>query len=141
MAYYGSSSVSITYDDGPGGTGRNVTPFVTEIGGIKIEAMQGRTDAFGDVWEETTPTGKKRAAAVTIKGRYADDASVGSHVVFREPDDSPSDSTRTLVVVFGGTNGTFTIETRLISYEVVAKNGDLTDFEAVVQPTGSGAWS
>jgi hypothetical protein len=141
MAMFGSGSVTITYDDSPGGTGRAITQYVREIGGIKVEALQARSESFGDVWQESTPTGMKMVGAVSIKGYYDDAATSGPHVVFRDPDDGPSDSTRTLVVVFGGTNGTFTIETRLVSYEVLGKNGGLTEYEAVVQPTGSGAWS
>jgi len=141
MTMFGSSSVTITYDDAPGGTGRAITPFVREVGGIKVEALQQRSESFGDVWEESTPTGMKRVSAVSIKGLYDDTATTGPHVVFRDPDDAPSDSTRTLVVVFGGTSGTFTIETRLLSYEVLGKNGNLTEYEAMVQPTGSGAWT
>lgn len=141
MSMFGSSSVTITYDDGPGGTGRAITPYVREIGGIKIEALQARSESFGDAWEESTPTGMKRVGAVSIKGFYDDAATVGPHVVFKTPDTGPTDATRTLVVVFGGTSGTYTIETRLISYEVTGKNGNLTEYEAMVQPTGSGAWS
>jgi hypothetical protein len=141
MAMFGSTSVTITYDDGPGGTGRAITDYVTEIGGISIEALQADTSAFGDVWGESTPTGFKTVDEVSIKGFYNDAATTGPHVVFKDVDDSPSDSTRTLVVVFGGTNGTFTIETRLKKYMVGAKVKGLTEFEAVVVPTGSGAWS
>ena len=139
MAMYGSGSVTITYDDGPGGTGRAITPYVREIGGMKIEAIQQRTEAFADLWEEYTPTGMKKVPAVSIKGMFDDTATVGPHVVFQSPDDGPTDSTRTLVVAFGG--GTFTVETRLVSYEVLGKNGNLTEYEAMVQPTGSAAWS
>ncbi len=141
MAMFGSTSVTITYDDGPGGTGRAITDYVTEIGGISIEALQADTSAFGDGWGESTPTGFKTVDEVSIKGFYNDAATTGPHVVFKDVDDSPSDSTRTLVVVFGGTNGTFTIETRLKKYMVGAKVKGLTEFEAVVVPTGSGAWS
>lgn len=141
MAMFGSTSVTITYDDGPGGTGRAITDYVTEIGGISIEALQADTSAFGDVWGESTPTGFKTVDEVSIKGFYNDAATTGPHVVFKDVDDSPSDSTRTLVVVFGGTNGTFTIETRLKKYMVGAKVKGLTEFEAVVVPNGSGAWS
>ena len=139
MAMYGSGSVTITYDDGPGGTGRAITPYVREIGGMKIEAIQQRTEAFADLWEEYTPTGMKKVPNVSIKGMFDDTATVGPHVVFASPDDGPTDSTRTLVVAFGG--GTFTVETRLVSYEAMGKNGNLTEYEAVVQPTGSAAWS
>lgn len=141
MAMFGSGSVVITYDDAPGGTARTITPYVREIGGVKVEALQARSESFGDLWHEHTPTGMKMVAAVSIKGFYDDTATTGPHVVFRSPDDDPSDATRTLAVTFGGTNGTATVETRLISYEVLGKNGNLTEYEAVVQPTGSLAWS
>lgn len=141
MALFGSTSVTITYDDGPGGTGRALTNSVTEMGGISIEALQADTSAFADIWGESTPTGFKAVDEVSIKGFYDDTATTGPHVVFRDVDDSPSDATRTLVVVFGGTNGTFTIETRLKKYSVMPKVKGLTEYEAIVVPTGSGAWS
>ena len=140
MAYFGSNSVTFTYDDGPGGTGRDVTPWLTEIGGIKVEALQGRTDAFGDIWEETTPTGLMKMEDLTLGGQWDTTATTGPHVVFVAPDDGPQDGTRTLVVVFGDSK-TMTVETRLISYEVKGVNGDLTQFEAVLRPTGSAVWS
>jgi hypothetical protein len=141
MSMFGSTSVTITYDDAPSGTGRNITNFVTEIGGISVEALQADTSAFGDIWGESTPTGFKTVDEVPIKGFYDDTATTGPHVVFRDVDDSTTDGTRTLVVVFGGTSGTFTIETRLKKYTVLGKNKGLTEYEAVVKPTGSGAWS
>jgi len=141
MSLFGSTSVTITYDDAPGGTGRAVTNYVTEMGGISIEALQADTAAFADVWGESTPTGFKTVDEVSIKGFYDDAATTGPHVVFRDVDDAPTDATRTLVVVFGGTNGTFTIETRLKKYTVMPKVKGLTEFEAIVVPTGSGAWS
>ena len=141
MSMFGSTSLTITYDDGPGGTGRAITNYVTDIGGISVEAIQADTAAFGDIWGESTPTGFKMVDEVAIKGFYDDAATSGPHVVFKDVDDSPTDSTRTLVVVFGGTNGTFTIETRLKKYTVLGKNKNLTEYEAIVKPTGSGAWS
>lgn len=141
MAMFGSTSVTITYDDGPGGTGRAVTDYVTEIGGLSIEAILADTSAFGDIWGEHTPTGFKTVDEIPIKGFYNDAATSGPHVVFRDVDDGPSDSTRTLALVFGGTSGTFTIETRLKKYTVGAKVKGLTEYEAIVQPTGAGVWS
>jgi len=138
---FGSTSLTISYDDAPGGVLRAMTNAVTDIGGISIESMQADTSAFGDIWGESTPTGFRTVDEVSIKGFYDDTAVSGPHVVFREVDDSPADATRTLVVVFGGTNGTFTIETRLKKYTILGKNKGLTEYEAVVKPTGSGAWS
>jgi len=33
------------------------------------------------------------------------------------------------------------VETRLVSYSVNGVNGNLTQFEAVIQPTGVATWS
>lgn len=139
MAMYGSNSVTITLDDGPGGTGRVITPYVTEIGGVKIEALTQPTHSFGDSAEEHTPTGMKRYPAIPIKGFFDDTATVGPHVVMIAPDDDPSDATRTLVVVYGNSK-TSTMEGRLVSYEVLGKNGSLSEYAAVYQPN-SLTWS
>jgi hypothetical protein len=57
-----------------------------------------------------------------------------------DADADPNGGTRTLVLVFGD-GKTFTVETRLIDYEVAAKNAALTAFTATVQPTGAAVWS
>lgn len=139
MSMYGSTSVVIGYDDAPGGTLRTITNYVREIGGVKIEATQASTEAFGDVWAEHTPTGNKKVPPISIKGYFDDTATSGPHAVFKDPDDSPTDSTRSLSVNFGG--ATATGETRLVSYEVIGKNGNLTEYEAMVQVTGALTWS
>jgi hypothetical protein len=98
------------------------------------------TAAFGDSWDEHTPTGRRKLEPITLKGRWDTTATTGTHVVFIDPDDGPQDSTRTLVVVFGDSK-TMTVETRLVSYEVKGINGSLTDFEALILPTGAAVWS
>lgn len=137
---HGSSEITITYDDAPSGVGQNVTQHILTMNGIKIEAITQPSHAFGDAWEEHTPTGMKRVPPITFTGYYDDTAATGPHIVFVAPDDDPQDGTRTLVIVFGNAK-TFTTETRLVSYEVLGKNSGLTEFAAVVQPTGSATWS
>jgi hypothetical protein len=137
---YGSQSVTITYDDGPGGTGRAVTNFVLQMGGVKITAVTEPSHAFGDSWEEHTPVGIGRMEALDLEGHWDTTATTGPHVVFIAPDDGPQDSTRTLVVVFGDSK-TMTVETRLTAYEVLGVNGNLTRFKASILPTGAPAWS
>lgn len=139
MAMYGSGSVVIGYDDAPGGTLRTITPYVREIGGVKVEALMARTESFGDLWEEYTPTGMKKVPALSIKGFFDDTATTGPHVVFKDPDDGPTDALRSLSVNFGG--ATATGETRLVSYEVLGKNGNLTEYEAMVQVSGALTWA
>ena len=137
---YGSASMIVTYDDGPGGTGRVVTGHILEIGGVKITSALELSHALGDSWEESTPSGMAKVEAITLSGFWDTTATTGPHVVFGVPDDGPQDLTRTLVVVFGD-GKTFTCESYLMSYEVKGTNGKLTQFTAEIQPSGSGVWS
>lgn len=140
MAKYGSASVTVNYDDS-GGTARDVTQYITEMNGIEIEAVTDPTHAFGDAWEEHTGTGMSKVGDIQLKGFHDDTATSGPHVVFRTLDTSPSATSRTLAIAFGGTNGTATVETRCIKYKVTGKVGNLSMFEATIRPTGSLAWS
>lgn len=140
MAKYGSPSVTIAFDDS-GGVARTVTDYITEMNGIEIEAVTDPTHAFGDSWEEATGTGLSKVADVVLKGFHDDTATSGPHVVFRALDTSPSASTRTLAINFGGTNGTATVECRCVKYKLGAKVGNLQTFEVTLRPTGSLAWS
>lgn len=137
---YGSASVTITYDDGPGGTGRAITGYVQTMSGVKITSSMQASAAFGDSWDEHLPTGRMKMEPVTLGGIWDTTATTGPHVVFIAPDDGPQDSTRTLVLVFGDSK-TMTVETYLVSYEVKAQDGQLQMFEAVIQPTGAAVWS
>ena len=137
---YGSQSVIIQYDDGPGGTLRTVTGYVMTLGGVKITSSLQASHAFGDSWEEHTPTGMMKMDPVTMAGHWDTTGTTGPHVVFIAPDDGPQDDTRTLVMQFGDSK-TMTVETRLVSYEVLGQNGNLTQFTAVIQPTGAATWS
>lgn len=140
---HGSSEWTITYDSSPGGSGVAMQNHILEIDGLEIESMQQLIDAYGDSWEESAPTGKRRVPQIKIKGLFDDTASTGPHTVFRvvDGDTDPNGSTRTLVAVVSNTSITFTVETRLKSYKVLGKNGNLTEYEAVVQPTGAATWS
>lgn len=137
---YGSASVSISYDDGPGGTLRDVTAHVLSIGGIKVEAITQESSPFGVAYESHTPTGKHKLNDIEVMGRFDTTATTGPHVVFSVPDDGPQDSTRTLTFIAGDSK-TMTVETRLASYEILAQNGNLTDFKAVIRQAGAAAWS
>jgi len=137
---YGSQSITVTLEDAPGGTARTITQFILTMGGIKITALTQPSHAFGDSWEEHTPTGMKQGDPITLTGYWDTTLTTGPHVVFLSPDDGPQDDGRELVVVFGDSK-TMTMDTRLISYAVLGKNGALTEFEAVLQPTGAMTWS
>ena len=139
---HSSSEVTIGYDDAPGGSLRQIEQSVLTMSGVKIEAGQQLSHAYGDSWEESTPTGIRKVLPITMTGFFDDTATTGPHTVLRvvDGDIDPTGSTRTLTVVFGNSK-TFTVETRLVSYEVLGKNGNLTEYAAVIQPTGAGTWS
>jgi hypothetical protein len=140
---HSSSEWVIGYDDSPGGTLRTMTQHVLTIGGIKIENPQQLSHAFGDTFEESSPTGVRRIPPIQIGGLFDDTATTGPHAVFNvvAGDADPNGSTRSFSAQVATGGATFTVETRLVSYEVLGKNGNLTEYVAVVQPTGSGAWA
>jgi hypothetical protein len=145
MAKYGSSVVTVTIDDAPGGTARAITPYVTTIGGIKVESITQQTNPFGTSSEAHTPTGMTKTPDIPISGFFDDTAAVGPHVVFGAPaswalDTAPGSVGRELVIV-AATGATFTIMVHLVSYEVINKNGALTEYAALVRQAGAGAWS
>jgi hypothetical protein len=138
---YGSVDVVIKYDAAPGGTLTDITQYVREIGGTKIENLTQETHSFGDGWIEQTPTGVRRVPLIPIKGLF--DTTVGGpHDVFKgDPADAqPSGATRTLEVTYGD-GKKFTVETRLQDYETAAKNAALTEYTANVLPTGAAVWT
>lgn len=139
----GSAQVTITFDD-INGTPRSIGNGVLTISGVKITAAMQLTHAFGDAWEESSPTGMRKLDPITMTGFFDDTPTTGTHVVMqvRDGDVDPNGNSRTLTIVFGPNSGdTAAGETRLVSYEALGKNGNLTDFQAVVQPTGAWTWA
>ena len=104
---YGSQSITVSYDDGPGGSLQAVTNHILSMGGVKITSAMQLSHAFGDSAEESTPSGMIKVDPISLGGFWDTTASTGPHVVFGTPDDGPQDSTRTLVIVFGDSK-TFT---------------------------------
>lgn len=136
---HGSAEITISYDDGPGGTLRVITPYVTTFGGIKLTSNMQTSTVFGASIETMLPTGMSKLEQITVHGFFDDTATVGPHVVFIAPDTSPQASTRSLSVVIGNSK-TWSSEGYLVSYTVLGKVGALTEYEAVLQQN-SGAWT
>ena len=137
---YGSASVTVSLEDGPGGTPRAIGNHILTMGGVKITSILEKSTAFGDSWEESTPVGMKRLEPLTLEGLWDTTATTGPHVVLQAPDDGPQDDGRELVVVFGDAK-TMTVDVRLESYEVLPQVGALTRFRAQLVPTGAAVWS
>lgn len=139
---YGSavSTTMVQYDDGPGGTLRNVTAHIRSIGGIKIEQLTEENSPFGVAYEDNTPVGKQRFHDVTVEGDWDTTPTTGSHAVFGTPDSDPTGAKRTLTVTPGDSKS-MTVETRLVSYELKMVDGKLTGYSAVIRQAGLAAWS
>jgi hypothetical protein len=137
---FGSSSVEIHLDDGPGGTLRDITAYVTSIGGVKVSQITEKTNPFGTSHEENTPVGMQHVDDITIEGYYDTTATTGPHVVMGTPDDDPQDATRTFTFTPGDSK-TFTMECRLVDYSVIATNGNLTKYQSTIRQAGAASWA
>lgn len=139
---HGSSEITFSIDDAPGGSPTTMTNYIRTISGVKIENVTEPSHAFGDSWEEMLATGFARVPAITVTGYFDDTASTGPHTVFqvKSADRSPQASTRTVAIGFGNSTS-FGGEAIMASYEVLGKNENLTEFSAVIQPTGTWAWT
>jgi hypothetical protein len=136
---HGSAEITVSYDDGPGGTPRTITAFILTMGAVKITSNMEANTPLGAALEAMLPVGVSKIDQITLSGYFDDTATTGPHVVFLTPDTSPQAATRTLAIVFGNAK-TWTSEGFLVSYEVLGKANGLTEFTAVLQQN-SGAWT
>lgn len=134
---YGSNSVTIAYDDGPGGTARTITAKITAIGGVKVAAIHDDVTAYGDTITKMLPTGMKELPDIDID--YVWDTTTNStHDVFDTPDTDPNGGTRTLTVVFGDSK-TWQTEGYLKDSSVIAQTKKVTRGKATLTQL-SGGW-
>ena len=137
---YGPASVTVTFEDGPGGTARALTNFILEGGSAKTSSQMMETTALGDSFTEQTPTGLKTVEPITLTCIWDTTGTTGTHAVLGTVDDGPQDDGRQLVAVFGDSK-TFTVDVRLATSEVVASMGSIQTIVAELIPTGAGVWS
>lgn len=140
MSKHGSSEITVTIDDAPGGTPRNITAYVNDIGGIEIENFTQQTNPFGSSSESNTPTGMEKTPDIAIGG-FHDNVANGPHAVLKPAaaDKAVASVGRVLVVNTGG--GIFTITVHLVKYAVLAKNNKLTEYASLVRQKSAGVWS
>ena len=137
---YGPSDVTVTLEDGPGGTARNAQNFLLNGISAKDISIMMETTALGDSWVERTPVGIRDGEDITLEGIWDTTGSTGTHAIFGTVDDGPQDDGREMVIVFGDSK-TWTRDVRLVSYEVLASTDSIQKFSAVVSPTGAAVWS
>ena len=137
---YGPASVTVTLEDGPGGTARALTNFILEGVSAKTSSQMMEPTALGDSFTEQTPTGLKTGEPITLTCIWDTTGTTGTHAVLGTVDDGPQDDGRQLVAVFGDSK-TFTVDVRLATSEVVASMGSIQTIVAELIPTGAGVWS
>lgn len=145
MSKHGSSEVTVTLDDAPGGTPRVITPYVDSIGGISVENLSEMTMPFGGSSEVHTPTGVTRTPDIEIGGRYDDTATVGPKAVFftaaTQALDKAVGSVGRVLAIQVATGLTFTITVHVVQTTAVLTNGQLTGYKALLRQAGAGVWS
>ena len=138
---FGPSSVTVTLEDGPGGTARNIENFL--LNGISAKDMSEmmETTALGDSWKERVPIGIRDSAEITLDGMIWDTtATTGTHAIFLAIDDGPQDDGRELVIIFGDSK-TWTRDVRLAEMEVRAITTEIQKISARLVATGAAVWS
>ena len=136
---YGPADVSVTLEDGPGGTPRDIHNFTLNGITAKDIARMMQSDALGDEWEEHIPTGKKAAEPITLEMLWDTTGTTGTHAIFLVIADDPNEEGRELVVTFGDSK-TWTVDVRLTSKAVAAVNDSVQKITAELQPTGAAVW-
>jgi len=136
VAKYGSPSVTINFDKSDGTTVVDVSQYITEINDVDVEALMEETHTFGDSWTESTPVGLRKMADIKLTGFYDDTATTGPDALFNAVASSPSSTTRTLQIVYGGTKST-SVETHIQKYSRKLDRGKLHKFTVTLQPTGT----
>ena len=142
MAKFGSTVTTVTIAVSPGGAAKVITPYVDDISPLSIEALTEKTDPFGMVNEEYTPTGKTKVPDIILSGHYDTTADVGSWTVLKQVagDYAPASVGRELVIV-AATGATFTVTVHLVKTEIVAKNGSLCRYQTTLKQKSAGVWS
>lgn len=113
-----------------------MTNYIRTIGDVDVKAMMAESTAFGDAWVEKLATGVREAGSLTLGGYYDDTASTGPDVIFNDVASGPTDSTRTLLLTWGGSKTT-SAEVWISSYKRTATVGELTGFEVTLEYTGT----
>ena len=134
MAKYGPSSVAVTLDES-GGTARNLSQYITSLGGIIINAGMVDSTGFGDSWKESLSTGVRSMDDISIEAWY-DDTSNTTDAVLGDVANGPADQQKTLVVTYGGSKTT-TVEGWIVDYERVLDRDSLHVVRATFRPSGA----
>ena len=135
MAKYGAANTKVEFDL-VGGTLQDMSPYVTSINGVDIEAITEESTPFTQAWAQALATGNFKMADVELEGYYDDTATTGPDVVFNVLASGPAAVTRTLKVTYGSTKCT-SVETLIVKYVRAPARNSITKFKVTLRPTGA----
>ncbi len=137
--FYGIADVSLTLENAPGGTAKDIHNFVLNgVSAHDISIMMEST-ALGDSWKERIPIGLLDSPTLVLEGLWDTTATSGTHAILGTVDDGPNDVGRELVLTLGDSK-TWTRDYRMAEYEVIVSDDSATRFRATLIPTGAAVW-
>ena len=135
MAKYGPTSVTITVDDAAG-TPRIITDQVLSINDVSISAIMTDSHGLGKAWFEALAVGINKLEPLVLRAFLDDTALTGFKTVFGAVASGPASATRTVVIVYGGSNST-TFEAHVEKISKTPARENLTMMEVTLRPTGT----
>jgi hypothetical protein len=135
--YHSGADVTISLDNGPGGTPVDISLLTMELGGLKIEVNTVPVTAFSDAWERHKRAGTKKIPDIPIKGQMTSEMHA---LMVASLSSDPNAEEQTLTIGFGG-DFQFDVECVVADYEAGPKAGTLNEFTATLRPSGEGIWS
>ena len=133
MALQGFPALKIELDDDADAL-KDISAFVTEIGGYTVEQLLEELSSAGDATDRWAKVGFEQKSEITISGPYDDQAD--SLVTITKNGEG---DTRTLKLTFDdpGTSDVRTVETLIRSTERAPTRGAFHKYSVVLRPTGA----
>ena len=118
----------------------DISQQVNDFSGWSPEMTIEQTNSFGDGFEEFAPVGVIKMPAITLKGPWDSDTATGTAGLFGNASDLGAE--RVIKVNWNGTTNpgqalNLKVDVIVQSYKRLPARGALTQYELMVQPTGT----
>ena len=143
MARFGPESMQVKLTTSSATTAyRDISNQVVTFSGFTIEGLLEQVHGFGDTWEESAFVGVRRAPAITMGGPWDNDTTTGVAGILGVASDVGAERSLRLNFVAGatGTTGAMSnlkMDVIVQSFTRTPARGALTQWQAVLQPTGN----
>lgn len=127
MTRYGYPNLTIEIDNG--GTLKDISAYVTSINGVDVAQLLEELTAAGDSYPRWGEVGLTQMSEIALAGPY-DDAANGPDLL------KVGTGEKTFTATVGGGNS-LSVEVIRKSFKWTFTRGEITGYEAVLQPTGT----